>query len=100
LSLPQGTTGVTLSATSGTIPATVQITIDPAAFQGAKGTTAIPLTITSSRGVNLPPSVRLLINTRDVNQRGQIVNIPGKLIDVFADVSRSRLYVIRQDRNL
>jgi len=58
------------------------------------------LTITSSTAVNLPAAVRLLINTRDFNQRGQIVNIPGKLVDMLADPARSRLYVIRQDRNL
>ena len=54
LSLPTGTTGVTLSATSGTTPAQVMVTIDPAAFQGAKGTTSIPLALTSMGAVNLP----------------------------------------------
>ena len=100
LSLPQGTTGITLSATSGTTPATIQIRVDPTAFQGAKGTSQVMLTITSSNAVNLPAAVRLLINTRDVNQRGQIVNIPGKLVDILADPGRSRLYILRQDQNL
>jgi uncharacterized protein (TIGR03437 family) len=100
LTLPQGVTGITLSATSGTTPATIQIRVDPGAFQGAKGTSQVMLTITSSTAVNLPPAVRLLINTKDFNQRGQIVNIPGKLVDMLADPARSRLYVIRQDRNL
>jgi len=100
LSLPQGTQGVTLSTSTGTTPARVEITIDPALYQSAKGTTAIPLTITSSSGVNLPPQVRLLINTRDFDQRGRIVNIPGKLVDMLADPGRSRLYLIRQDKNL
>ncbi len=97
LSLPDGTTGVTLSATSGTTPAQVVITIDPGAFQGAKGTTSIPLTLTSNGAVNLPAPLRLLINTRDFNQRGQIVNIPGKLVDILTDQTRSRLYILRQD---
>jgi uncharacterized protein (TIGR03437 family) len=100
LSLPQGVTGISLSATSGTTPATIQVRVDPGAFQGAKGTSQVMLTITSSTAVNLPPAVRLLINTKDFNQRGQIVNIPGKLVDMLADPARSRLYVIRQDRNL
>ena len=100
LSLPQGSTGISLSATSGTTPATIQIRVDPAAFQGAKGTSQVMLTITSSNAVNLAPAVRLLVNTKDFNQRGQIVNIPGKLVDMLADPARSRLYVIRQDRNL
>ena len=97
LSLPAGTTGITLSATSGTTPAQVMVTIDPAAFQGAKGTTSIPLTLTSNGAVNLPAPLRLLINTRDFNQRGQIVNIPGKLVDILTDQARSRLYILRQD---
>jgi len=100
LSLPDGINGVKLSATSGTTPAQVTITIDPSAFQGSKGTTSIPLTLTSNGGVNLPAPMRLLINTRDFNQRGQIVNIPGKLVDILTDQTRSRLYVLRQDQNV
>jgi len=73
-----GTRGITLSASTGTTPAQVQITVDPTVFQNAKGTTAVLLTVTSTAAVNLPPTVRLLINTRDVNQRGQILNVPGK----------------------
>jgi len=100
VSLPQGTTGISLSATSGTTPATIQITVDPTAFQGSKGTSQVMLTITSTAAVNLPPAVRLLINTKDFNQHGQIVNIPGKLVDMMADPARSLLYILRQDRNL
>jgi len=43
--------------------------------------------------------MRLLINTRDFNQRGQIINIPGKLVDILTDQARSRLYILRQDIN-
>ncbi len=100
LSLPSGTSGVTLSQTTGTTPAQVVVTIDPTVFQNAKGTTTIPLTITSNGAVNLPPTVNLLINTRDFSQRGQILNIPGKLVDMLGDQSRARLYVVRQDKNL
>ncbi len=32
------------------------ITIDPSAFQTAKGTTTIPLTLTSNGAVNFPPA--------------------------------------------
>jgi len=99
LALPPGLTGVTLSATSGITPARVQITIDPSAFQGARGTTAIPLTVGSKSAVNLPPAVRILVNTRDFDQRGTIVNIPGKLVDMLADPGRGRLYLLRQDKN-
>ncbi len=100
LSLPKGTTGVTLSTTTGTTPANVVITIDPTVFQNAKGTASIPLTITSNGAVNLPSQVRLLVNTRDFNQRGQVLNVPGKLVDMLADPVRGRLYILRQDKNL
>lgn len=100
LSLPAGVTGVSLSKQSGTTPADIVINIDPAAFNDSKGTTSIPLTITSKGAVNLPPDVRLLVNTRDFNQRGQIVNIAGKLVDMMADPVRNRLYVVRQDKNV
>ncbi len=100
LSLPAGTTGVRILTPTGVAPATVQIQVDPTVFQSALGTTVIPLTITSSAGVNLPFPVRLLINTRDYNQRGTVVDIPGKLVDIMADPVRNRVYIIRQDKNL
>jgi uncharacterized protein (TIGR03437 family) len=100
LSLPQNATGVTLSATSGTTPAQVQITVDPTAFPNINGTVTIPLTITSNAAVNLPAAVRLLINLRGPTQVGRIFNVPGKIVDMLADPARSRLYLLRQDRNL
>jgi uncharacterized protein (TIGR03437 family) len=99
LSLPSGTQGIQLSATSGTTPAQVQISVDVTAYQTAKGTTTIPLTINSANSINIPPTVRLLINTRDLNQRGQMVDVPGKIVDILADPVRSRVYVLRQDKN-
>jgi uncharacterized protein (TIGR03437 family) len=100
LSLPQGVSGVTLSQTTGTTPAQVQISIDPLAFQAFKGTTTVPLTITSNGSVNLPPAVRLLVNMAGANQVGRIFNVPGKIVDVLADPVRSRLYLLRQDQNI
>jgi uncharacterized protein (TIGR03437 family) len=100
LSLPSGTTGVRLSQTSGLTPARVRIDVDPTVFQNARGTTAIPLTITSTTAVNLPFPVRILINTRDVNQTGKIVNVPGKIVDILSDRFRNRFYMLRQDTNL
>ena len=99
LSVPSGTTGIMMSPTSGTTPAQVTITVDTSAYGNAKGTTAIPLTISSSSSINIPPPVRLLINTRDLNQRGQIVNVPGTIVDILADPVRSRVYLLRQDKN-
>ncbi|MEQ1947546.1 MAG: hypothetical protein ABL995_10170 [Bryobacteraceae bacterium] len=99
LALPDGVRGVTLSATTGTTPAKIRITVDPAFFQLAKGTTVIPLKITSTTGVNLAPDVRLLINSGDSAATGRIVNVPGRLVDILSDAGRNRLYLLRQDKN-
>jgi len=100
LSLPADTSGIKLSQTSGTTPAHIRIQVDPAAFDAQKGTTAVTLTIKSNSGVNIPMPVRLLINTRDPDQKGTLVDVPGKIVDVLADSARNRFYVIRQDKNL
>jgi len=92
-------TGVTISPSSGVTPATVQVSVDPNAFQNQNGTVAVPLTITSATAVNLPPAVRLLVNTRNPDQRGTLVDVPGTLVDILADPARSRFYVLQQDRN-
>ncbi len=94
-----GVPGVTVSPAGGITPATVQIRVDPNAFQGQNGTIVVPLTIRSATAVNLPPSVRLLINNRNPDQRGTTVDIPGTLTDILADPMRNRFYVVRQDLN-
>lgn len=91
--------GVSVSPSSGTAPATVRITVDPTAFQNTKGTVSANLTISSHKSVNVPASVRVLINMRDPDQRGTVVNVPGKLVDLLADPSRDRFYILRQDTN-
>jgi len=94
-----GVTGVTISPSAGITPATVQVRVDPSAFQNQNGTLVVPLTINSASAVNLPPSVRLLINNRNPDQRGTTIDIPGTLTDVLADPIRNRFYVVRQDAN-
>jgi uncharacterized protein (TIGR03437 family) len=91
--------GVTVSPTSGKTPATVQIRVDPSAFQNQTGTTAVPLQILSTSAVNAPPTVRLLVANPNPNQRGTVVNVPGQLSDMLADAARNRVYLLRQDRN-
>lgn len=100
LSVPSGTTGVRISQATGTTPAHVRIDVDPTVFQNNRGTTAIPLTITSAGAVNIPFPVRLVINTRDVDQTGKLVNVPGKIVDILTDRVRNRVYMLRQDKNL
>jgi uncharacterized protein (TIGR03437 family) len=98
-SISSNVTGVTVSPSSGTTPATVQVNVDPNAFQNQTGTVVVPLTIASATAVNLPPSVRLLVNNRSPNQRGTMVNVPGNLVDILADPARSRFYILQQDQN-
>ena len=92
--------GVVITPASGTTPARVRIDVDSSVFHDQKGTVVVPLQISSVAGINIPPPVRLLINTRDPDQQGTIFNVPGKIVDVLADPVRNRFYVIRQDKNL
>ena len=99
LSVPASTRGVTFSQVSGSTPAQVSVTVDPKVFQGLTGTTVVPLTIQSSGSIGIPANVRLLINTKDPDQRGVIHSLPGTLVDLVADPVRGRIYALRQDRN-
>lgn len=94
-----GAAGVSISPSSGVTPATVTISVNTSAFQAQNGTVSVPLTITSRNAVNVPPSVRLLINNRNPDQRGTLIDIPGTLTDLLADPKRNRFYVVRQDMN-
>ncbi len=91
--------GITVSPASGITPANVTVSVDPLVYQSQKGTVAVTLTLASSTGVNVPDPVRLLINSREPDQRGTFVDIPGKLVDLAADPIRNRYYVLRQDTN-
>lgn len=99
LSLPANTRGFRFSQVSGTTPARIQISVDPSAYRTQTGTTAIPLTIESNASVAVTAQVMLLVNTKEPDQRGEIRNLPGKIVDVLADPERPRVYAIRQDRN-
>jgi len=91
--------GVRLTPSSGTTPAVIKVTVDPNSFASQKGTVAVTLTINSEVGVNIPKTVRVLVNSREPDQRGTIVNVPGTLSDVLADPSKDQYYVLRQDQN-
>jgi uncharacterized protein (TIGR03437 family) len=91
--------GIQISPSTGTTPALVRIDVDPTFYQNQTGTTAVRLDIRSSSAINFPMPVRLLINTREPDQRGTIVNVPGKLVDILADPVRDRIYILRQDKN-
>jgi uncharacterized protein (TIGR03437 family) len=91
--------GVTVSPMYGTTPATIIVTVNPSAVASTSGTLAVPIQISSASAVDLPPSVRLLISSPDLDQRGAVVDVPGTLTDILADPSRNRFYVLRQDKN-
>src|SRR5262249_40255880 len=89
---------VTFSTTTGTTsgdptrPTTVRVTIDTTAFQNNNGTTVGFIRLQSRGAVNLQPPttcprpadssawatgcIRLLINNREPDQRGTLVNVP------------------------
>jgi uncharacterized protein (TIGR03437 family) len=98
-SISSSTNGVYFSATSGTTPATIQVTIDPTQFANQTGTTVGSITISSFAAINVPQNVRLLVNTTQPDQRGTIIDLPGTLVDLLADPGRDRFYVLRQDNN-
>ncbi len=97
--VPASTRGVRFSQVSGTTPANVTIEVDPSAFRAQSGTTVIPLEILSNGSVGIANPVRLLVNTKQPDQRGIIHGLPGKIVDLVADPVRSRVYALRQDRN-
>jgi uncharacterized protein (TIGR03437 family) len=77
----------------------VQITVDPQSFASQRGTVTAWLHITSRTAVNLVADVRVLINNRAPEQRGTVVDVPGRLVDILADPIRNRFYILRQDKN-
>ena len=97
--LTSNTPGLRFSPSSGVTPATVRVSIDPASFQNLKGTLTAQISIQSTAAVNLAQPIRVLINNREPDQRGTIVNIPGKLVDIVSDPERDRFYILRQDTN-
>jgi uncharacterized protein (TIGR03437 family) len=98
-SITTASPGITLQPAYGVTPAVIQVSVDPTAFLNQNGTAVGTLQISSPTAVNLPGSVRVLVNTRSPDQRGTIIDVPGTLVDVLADPVRNRFYVLRQDQN-
>jgi uncharacterized protein (TIGR03437 family) len=108
--------GIQLSPASGITPARVKITIDPSISQSMVGTKTFQLEIRSAQAINMPPPpargivetgyqpnvrsrFRVLLNNRVPENRGAVVNVPGQIVDILADPSRNRFYLLRQDKN-
>lgn len=100
ISLPENTQGIKASPMTGTTPAVITVEVDLTSYLGRKGTTVVPLTLTSKAAVNAAPEILLNINNRDADQRGRVINVAGRLVDVLSDPQRGRFYVLRQDKNL
>ncbi len=97
--LSVATAGVRVSPTRGVTPMTVKVSIDPSSFLNQRGTSTAAITLSSATAVNYPKPVQVLINLQDPDQRGTIVNVPGKLVDVLSDPFRNRFFLLRQDTN-
>jgi uncharacterized protein (TIGR03437 family) len=91
--------GVTVEPTSGVTPAVITVSVDPMTFSNTRGTAVRTINIESDGSVLTSASVRLLINSREPDQRGTSVNVPGRLVDILSDPVRDRFYIIRQDTN-
>ncbi len=98
-SISSQTPGLTVSPTTGITPAVITVRVDPNTFSPNKGTVVASLPISSTVAVNLPKAVRVLINSQDVSQRGNFVDIPGRVVDVMADPHRNVYYVLVQNKN-
>jgi uncharacterized protein (TIGR03437 family) len=92
--------GIRVSPTSGVTPAVITVRVDPNAFASQKGTVTAQLNISSNAAVNLINSVRILVNSKEPDQRGTFVNIPGKLVDLIANPGKDEFYVLRQDKQV
>ncbi len=90
---------VQVSPSRGTTPATVRLMASMGAFSGAKGTSGAVLTIRSSAAINHIATVPVLVNSKEPDQRGSIIPIAGKPVDILADPNRDRFFVLRQDTN-
>jgi len=103
---------VSISLTSTVTPARARISYDPTIFQNLKGTATIEVRLVTTEGVNVLPEstdprsslnvaqiIRVLINNHDPDQRGALVSVPGKLVDIVSDALHDRYYVLRQDKN-
>jgi uncharacterized protein (TIGR03437 family) len=98
-SITSSNAAVSVSPKTGTTPAVITVRVDPNAFSDQKGTAATQLSFTSTGAVNLPNPVRVLVNSREPNQRGTIIDIPGTLVDMISHPAKDEFYVLRQDLN-
>jgi DNA-binding beta-propeller fold protein YncE len=112
-----GTAAVVYQQSSGLAPSNITFTMEPGrsgvarqpgtnmwtgagTFQG----TAINVTLSSPEAINIPPTIRVYMNYRQSDQRGQIFPIPtgpnGEgLQDIVLDEARGRVYITNSAYN-
>ncbi len=98
-SLTVNAPGVVVRPVNGRTPAVITVEVDPAAFQLVSGTAEVVIEVASAASISIPDPVRVLVHTPEPDQRGTVVSVPGKLVDVLADPTRDRFYILRQDTN-
>ena len=97
--ISSSTPGLTVSPSSGVTPAIITVSVNPNTFSSQKGTVTAALTLASTVAADLPPAVRVLINSQAVSQRGNFTDIPGRVVDILPDPTRNAYYILRQDAN-
>lgn len=95
-SIPEG---ISVSPLAGLTPAVITVTVNPLTFSNTRGTVSRFLNISSSGSITTGPRVRLLINSKEPDQRGTSLNVPGNLVDILPDPTRDRFFILRQDTN-
>jgi len=98
-SLSTSLPGITFTPSQGTAPATVTVSVDFSAYATVQGTTHGQIIVSSQNGVNKLNPIELDINVKDQDQRGVLLPVPGKLVDVLGDPRRDQFYVLDQASN-
>jgi uncharacterized protein (TIGR03437 family) len=81
---------------TGVTPADVKVTVDVGAVGPVQGATTIPIQI-STDAINIPQPATLVVNIKAVDQRGNLLPVPGRFIEVIGDPFRDRFYALDQE---
>ena len=77
-------------------PAEIQVTVFADSLPPIDGTVRFDVNIESD-AVNVPSAAQLLVNVRDLDQKGRFHAVAGKFVDVISDPNRDRFYVLDQE---
>jgi DNA-binding beta-propeller fold protein YncE len=121
--IPNGSSALIATATSGVAPSTITFTMDPGRSGVARtvGTNlytgggsnntgnAVNILLASPNAINVPPSIRVYMNYRDSTMRGVIYPVPTVpnssagayegLFDIVLDETRGRVYITNSGYN-